>query len=81
VLREADDDRYFKPLMIELLRRVLDQNKKVQESAASAFATLMEEAHDRLVRYIRPILQNLMFAFNSYQARNMYVGTGTDDCA
>ncbi len=71
VMRERDDEKYFKPLMIELLRRVLDKNKRVQEAACSAFATLEEEAQERLVKYLSPILQNLMFAFSTYQAKNM----------
>jgi transportin-1 len=34
-------DLYLKPLMSELLKRVLDSNKRVQEAACSAFATLV----------------------------------------
>ena len=37
-------DQYLKPLMSELLKRILDPNKRVQEAACSAFATLEEEA-------------------------------------
>ena len=37
-------DQYLKPLMSELLKRILDTNKRVQEAACSAFATLEEEA-------------------------------------
>jgi len=33
-------DQYLKPLMTELLKRILDGNKRVQEAACSAFATL-----------------------------------------
>lgn len=33
-------DLYLKPLMEELLKRILDANKRVQEAACSAFATL-----------------------------------------
>lgn len=73
VMREPDDEKYFKPLMIELLRRVLDRNKRVQEAACSAFATLEEEAQDRLVKYLGPVLQNLMYAFSTYQAKNMLI--------
>ena len=36
-------DKYLKPLMSELLKRILDTNKRVQEAACSAFATLEEE--------------------------------------
>ncbi|UYV65623.1 TNPO1 [Cordylochernes scorpioides] len=37
-------EHYLKPLMTELLKRILDANKRVQEAACSAFATLEEEA-------------------------------------
>ena len=37
-------DQFLKPLMSELLKRILDPNKRVQEAACSAFATLEEEA-------------------------------------
>ena len=57
--------------MGELLKRVIDTNKRVQEAACSAFATLEEEARLRLVPYLSPILSNLMFAFQKYQTRNM----------
>ena len=33
-------EQYLKPLMSELLKRILDTNKRVQEAACSAFATL-----------------------------------------
>ncbi len=52
-----DDSHYFKPLMVELLKRVLDKNKRVQEAACSAFATLEEEAQARLLPYLMPVLQ------------------------
>ena len=45
-------DTYLKPLMSELLKRVLDSNKRVQEAACSAFATLEEEACTELVPYL-----------------------------
>lgn len=60
---------HFQPLLQELLKRVLDNNKRVQEAACSAFATVEEEAGELLVPYLGPVLQNLMFAFSKYQAR------------
>ena len=56
--------------MQALLGRILDKNKKVQEAACSAFATMEEEARLRLVPYLSPIVQNLMFAFQKYQTKN-----------
>ena len=44
-------------MCIKLLQRVLDSNKRVQEAACSAFATLEEEACTELVPYLAEILQ------------------------
>ena len=48
--------------MQELLKRVLDHDKKVQEAACSAFATLEEDAEALLVPYLGPILQVILLA-------------------
>jgi transportin-1 len=52
------------------LKRVLDANKRVQEAACSAFATLEEEACTELVPYLEFILQTLVFAFSKYQVND-----------
>jgi len=70
---KQDDEKYFKPLMAQLLQRVCDKNKKVQEAACSAFATIEEEAQERLLPYLEPILRNLTYALHRYQAKNMLV--------
>ncbi|XP_033738748.1 transportin-1-like isoform X3 [Pecten maximus] len=64
---------YLKPLMTELLKRVLDSNKRVQEAACSAFATLEEEACTELVPYLGFILETLVYAFNKYQHKNLLI--------
>jgi len=64
---------YLKPLMSELLKRVLDSNKRVQEAACSAFATLEEEACTELVPYLGFILETLVFAFQKYQHKNLLI--------
>ncbi|XP_026462930.1 transportin-1-like [Ctenocephalides felis] len=66
-------DSYLKPLMTELLKRVLDPNKRVQEAACSAFATLEEEACTELVPYLGFILETLVFAFTKYQHKNLLI--------
>ncbi|XP_010220588.1 PREDICTED: transportin-1-like, partial [Tinamus guttatus] len=64
---------YLRPLMTELLKRVLDGNKRVQEAACSAFATLEEEACTELVPYLSFILDTLVFAFGKYQHKNLLI--------
>merc|ERR1740131_637718 len=66
-------EQYLKPLMSELLKRILDTNKRVQEAACSAFATLEEEACTELVPYLSFILETLVFAFQKYQHKNLLI--------
>lgn len=66
-------DQYLQPIMANLLTRILDPNKKVQEAACSAFATLEEEAQYELVPFLTPILQTLVSAFSTYQAKNLLI--------
>ena len=66
-------DKFLRPLMSELLKRILDTNKRVQEAACSAFATLEEEACTELVPYLGFILETLVFAFNKYQHKNLLI--------
>ncbi|ESO89565.1 hypothetical protein LOTGIDRAFT_175852, partial [Lottia gigantea] len=56
-----------------LLKRVLDSNKRVQEAACSAFATLEEEACTELVPYLSFILETLVYAFGKYQHKNLLI--------
>ncbi|GKC10155.1 transportin-1 isoform X1 [Tanacetum coccineum] len=48
-------------------------NKRVQEAACSAFATLKEESADELAPCLEIILQHLMCAFGKYQRRNLRI--------
>eukprot|EP00058_Branchiostoma_floridae_P025542 XP_002611032.1 hypothetical protein BRAFLDRAFT_128305 [Branchiostoma floridae] len=70
---QQQHELYLKPLMTELLKRVLDTNKRVQEAACSAFATLEEEACTELVPYLGYILETLVYAFNKYQHKNLLI--------
>ena len=58
---------------IQLLHRVLDGNKRVQEAGCSAFATFEEEAATELSQFLDPILRNLTFAFQKYQQKNLLI--------
>jgi len=66
-------DQYLKPLIEELLKRILDANKRVQEAACSSFASLEEEACTELVPYLGFILKTLVFAFSKYQHKNLLI--------
>jgi transportin-1 len=53
----------------KLLKRILDHNKRVQEAACSAFATLEEEASLELIKYLPQILDTFVAAFKKYQVK------------
>ncbi len=64
---------YIDRFHTQLLRMVLDNNKRVQEAGCSAFATLEEDAGAELAPYLEPVLRNLVFAFDKYQHKNMLI--------
>ncbi|KAI9127995.1 hypothetical protein K1719_000988 [Acacia pycnantha] len=65
--------KQFDDVLTGLLRRILDDNKRVQEAACSAFATLEEEAAEELAPHLEIILKHLMTAFGKYQRRNLRI--------
>ncbi|KAF2768293.1 ARM repeat-containing protein [Teratosphaeria nubilosa] len=65
--------KFFEPMMDGILQRMLDNNKKVQESAASAFATLEEAANTELMPYCSVIIQQFVRCFAKYKDKNMYI--------
>ena len=69
----VDRSRYFEPMMEGLLKRMLDRNKKVQEAAASAFASLEEKSGNKLIPYTEPILHQFVQCFLKYKEKNMYI--------
>ena len=72
---QTDDDkkRYFEPMMDGILKKMLDKNKRVQESAASAFASLEDKARKELTPYCLPILKQFVRCFDQYKDQNMFV--------
>ncbi|MCO5611248.1 hypothetical protein L7F22_065500 [Adiantum nelumboides] len=69
----AEGHLQFDSVLKGLLQRILDNNKRVQEAACSAFATLEEEAAEELSPRLDLILQHLMYAFSKYQRRNLRI--------
>ncbi|EFX01344.1 importin beta-2 [Grosmannia clavigera kw1407] len=69
----AETTAFFEPMMGGLLLHMLDRNKKVQEAAASAMATLEEQAGKTLEPYAGPIIQQYVQCFEKYKDRNMYI--------
>ncbi|GMS84334.1 hypothetical protein PENTCL1PPCAC_6509 [Pristionchus entomophagus] len=69
----VENHPHFHQLLKELLARILDGNKRVQEAACSAFATFEEEANVQLVPFLPDIIGTLVTAFGYYQARNLLI--------
>ncbi|XP_022769253.1 transportin-1-like isoform X2 [Durio zibethinus] len=63
----------FNKILMGLLCRILDTNKRVQEAACSALATLEEEAAEELAPHLEIILQHLLCAYGRYQKRNLRI--------
>ncbi|KAH9909877.1 armadillo-type protein [Xylariomycetidae sp. FL2044] len=64
---------YFEPMMVGLLTKMLDRNKKVQEAGASAFANLEEKAGKKLEPYALSIITQFVQCFKKYKDKNMYI--------
>lgn len=69
----AGKQQFFEPMMDGILQRMLDNNKKVQEAAASAFAHLEEQATTELMPYSGVIAQQFVRCFAKYKDKNMFI--------
>lgn len=68
-----DKKLFFEPMMEGILNRMLDKSKRVQESAASAFANLEERASKELTPYCAPIIRQFVQCFERYKDKNMFI--------
>jgi transportin-1 len=71
--QQTGDQAQLEGIMMGLLQRILDTNKRVQEAACSSFATLEEEAGEELAPRLEPILKHLMFALQKYHRKNLRI--------
>lgn len=69
----AARSQFFEPMMDGLLKCMLDNSKRVQEAAASAFATLEEKSESRLTPYAEPIIKQFALCFRQYKDKNIYI--------
>lgn len=74
-LDEDGKSKFFLPMMDGILKRMLDNNKRVQEAAASAFANLEEKANRQLENpaYCEVIARQFAECFSKYKDRNMFI--------
>ncbi|KAK5175526.1 uncharacterized protein LTR77_000665 [Saxophila tyrrhenica] len=71
-LDDAGKKQFFEPMVGGVLERMLDKNKKTQESAASAFVVLEEAANTQLTPYCEVIVQQFVRCFQQYKDKNIY---------
>ncbi len=64
---------YLLPLLQHVLARVLDSNKKVQEAACSAVSAIEENARDKLIPFLKDILNCLVQGFKIYHVCIIFV--------
>lgn len=62
---------YLQPVLEGILECCLDKNKKVQEAACSALATLAYEAGEELLPYLEVIFNQLALCFAKFRAKNL----------
>lgn len=72
-VREDNPDEYFVPVMTILLKHFIDDNKRVQRAAISAFCIFQEEAQLKLIPYIDFILEGFKYGFDQFQCRSLYL--------
>lgn len=72
-LDESGKHQFFEPMMEGILFRMLDNNKRVQEAAASAFANLEDQATREITPYCVIIAQQFVKCFGKYKDKNMYI--------
>lgn len=65
--------QFFEPMMEGILTKMLDNNKRVQEAGASAFAHLEERAGATLTPYCEPIIRQFVRCFEKYKDKNMFI--------
>jgi transportin-1 len=73
VVRQTNHSLYFQPILAGLLTSAMDDNRRVQEAACSAVATLEEFARADLVPYLDSVVQFLVSAFDKYSLKNMSI--------
>ncbi|KAI8866819.1 Transportin-PC [Ramicandelaber brevisporus] len=66
-------NQYFTPVLQVILTQMLDNSKRVQESACSTLSIIEDVAGKLLVPYLHHILNTCVRAFSIYQQRNRAV--------
>jgi len=73
ICSQHDKEANIGRLVRELISRTQDHNKRVQRSAISALAAVIETSNDDVIPYTESILTCFNFAFQTFQRQNMVV--------
>ncbi|KAJ8966450.1 hypothetical protein NQ317_003196 [Molorchus minor] len=66
-------EEFFVPVMTVLLKHFIDENKRVQRAAISAFCIFQEDSQMKLVPYIDFILEGFKYGFERFHCRSLYL--------
>ncbi|GFE54676.1 HEAT repeat-containing protein [Babesia ovis] len=69
--QQGNNQSWLEPVLMAVLQRVLDRNKRVQEAACSALASFIEDGGSQLVPYLQSMVETVVQALSCYQARNL----------
>ncbi|KAJ8967113.1 hypothetical protein NQ314_003086 [Rhamnusium bicolor] len=72
-VRVDNPEEFFVPVMTILLKHFIDENKRVQRAAISAFCIFQEEAQLKLIPYIDFILEGFKYGFERFHCRSLYL--------
>ncbi|CAG9760777.1 unnamed protein product [Ceutorhynchus assimilis] len=72
-VRPDSPNMYFIPIMILILKHFVDNNKRVQRAAISAFCIFQEEAQMKLIPYINIIVEGFLLGFERFHCRSLYL--------
>ncbi|KAL8274192.1 hypothetical protein Esti_001877 [Eimeria stiedai] len=71
--QQQQQESLLSPVLQQLMQRLLDKNKRVQEAACSAFASIEDDARCLLVPFLPDILITFRRALDFYQAKNQLI--------
>eukprot|EP01125_Pyxidicula_operculata_P014111 TRINITY_DN4689_c0_g1_i2.p1 TRINITY_DN4689_c0_g1~~TRINITY_DN4689_c0_g1_i2.p1 ORF type:complete len:710 (-),score=140.77 TRINITY_DN4689_c0_g1_i2:664-2793(-) len=68
---QHDRESYLNRLIRDLINRMKDKNKKVQKTATSALATVVESIGTHIAPYLEAILEACFYSFQTFQKANV----------
>jgi hypothetical protein len=70
---EYEEQDYFQPVLLALLERMLDRNKRVQEYACANVGILCDQGGSQAAPHLDKIVPTVVQAYGMYQTRSSFV--------